>query len=125
MIFFVPSVLDPSISIYSRAYGFAGALLIALFFFCLGYLTRIHIGSNGVITTHHFLYIKGLQYNAKDIVAIGYGNLFKSGLGAGKGLNIIIKKNGREINTSIGEDLFGKEAIDQIYLALTGKELER
>ena len=118
---FIPIVLSDSIPLENKLIGLFGFFFVFLFAFLYGYLTLIVISKEGILTVYHFIYIKGLQYSAKDIVAMEYGNLFKGGLGAGKGLNIIIKKNGREINTSIGEDLFGKEAIQQIQAALTKK----
>ncbi|MFM2357999.1 MAG: hypothetical protein RJA61_736 [Candidatus Parcubacteria bacterium] len=81
------------------------AMLIALIPFGM----RLEIGHDHV--TSYFLGFQVTVIQANNIQAVQYGNLLRGGLGFGKGLNIRAVINGKSKTTSVGERLYGKEAI--------------
>lgn len=94
----------------------AGKLLGLIGFWVMGIILtliplafKLEVGETYVRT--YFFYFRILNLLPSNIEAMEYDNLFHGGLGVGKGLNIRINLNGKSKNTSIGENIYGKEAI--------------
>lgn len=89
--------------------GFAILSGISVLIALIPFGAKLEIGPNYVRS--YFLGFRVADIQAANIQAIQYGNLFRGGLGFGKGLNIRVAINGKSKTTSIGERLYGKEAI--------------
>ncbi|MBI4118578.1 MAG: hypothetical protein HY455_03530 [Parcubacteria group bacterium] len=88
------------------------AILIAL----IPFAGKLEVGSNYART--YFLNFPVTTIQISDVQAIQYGKLFRGGLGYGNGLNIRFVVNGKSKFTSIGENLYGIEAIAHVSRVL-------
>ena len=102
-------VLNSEVSLEGRFVGFALFLLITLMIILIPLGARLEVGGDFVRTRIFGLLL--LELHPSDVQAITYGNLFRGGLGYGKGLNILAVVNGKGRRTSIGERLYGKAAV--------------
>lgn len=94
------------------SFWFIGILVMVVFLF-----SKIEVGED-YIHPYFFGFSKRKIYR-KDIEVIEYGNLFRGGLGVGKGLKMWIKKSDNSLTyRSIGEKAYGKEAIAHIRKVL-------
>ena len=92
-------------------FAFVGGLLVAL-----PLAMKLEVKQNTVKS-----YLFGFQVReirASEVQSINYTNLFHGGLGFGKGLVVQVKKKGVNTRMSIGEKLFGKQAIEDVRQAL-------
>lgn len=80
--------------------------------------SRLEVGKDYI--KNYFFGFCTSTIKQEDVMVINYGNLFRGGLGYGKGLNIRVK-NGFGKNHSIGEKLYGKEAIEHVRRILENK----
>ncbi len=78
--------------------------------------SRLEIGSDFVRSRFFDFVI--LEIKAKDVLEIKYGPLMRGHMGYGKGLIIQAVLHGKNRSTSLGERLYGKEAIAQAKMAL-------
>jgi len=106
----IAPLLSSEVSLENRLIGFGVFLLITLAIILVPLVSRLEIGRDFVRS--RILGFSTLELHPSDIQAIEYGNLFRGGLGVGKGLNIRAIVNGKIKNTSIGEKLYGKEAVE-------------
>ncbi len=83
------------------------------------FFARLEVGVDYV--KNHFLGFCISTIKIDDVIDINYGNLFKGGLGYGKGLNIRVRK-GLGKNHSISEKIWGKEAIEHAKRVLENKQ---
>lgn len=98
--------------------GLAGfwVLGIVLTFAPLG--GRLEIGDN-YIKTYFFGIATTPEIYRSDIEVITYGNMFIGGMGFGKGIKFRALIGGRSRAYSIGEIIYGKEAIAHARRVLT------
>jgi hypothetical protein len=61
------------------------------------------------------------ELRSSDVVSITYGKSFPIDLGFGNGLIIHARANGRSVRFSMGESLYGKEAIEDVRRSLQSK----
>lgn len=61
------------------------------------------------------------KIEASNIEVLEYGNLFRGGLGVGKGLKMWVKTSKGRKAFTIGEKAYGKEAIDHMKSVLESK----
>jgi hypothetical protein len=59
----------------------------------------------------YFLHFRLSDVDSLHVQVVAYGNLFRGGLGFGKGLRYRARVNGKSKAYSIGENFYGKEAI--------------
>lgn len=78
---------------------------------------KIEVGDNYV--QPYFFGFRKRKVQAIDIEVLEYGNLFRGGLGVGKGLKMWVKTPGRRKYLSIGEKAYGEEAIEHMRKVLT------
>ncbi len=83
-------------------------------------LFSIKVGNSFIET--YFLNFRTKRVQVADVEVIEYGNLFRGGLGVGKGLKIWVRNpSGSRSYRSIGEKAYGKEAITHIRKILEPK----
>ncbi|MEK7564321.1 MAG: hypothetical protein AAB510_01995 [Patescibacteria group bacterium] len=63
------------------------------------------------------------KIEASNIEVLEYGNLFRGGLGVGKGLKMWVKTSKGRKALTVGEKAYGKEAIDHMKSVLESKSL--
>lgn len=100
--------------------GLGGFWLMALMFVFIPFVSRLEI-EDGVVRTYIFNFCI-LELHSSDIRSMNYGNLFRGGLGYGKGLNIRVTIKGKNKTTSLGEKFWSKEAIEHAKRALEYKK---
>ncbi len=102
--------------------GFGLLSLIVFVIYTAPLALRLEVGKDYVKS--YFLGFCVADLRSSNIQVVVYGNLFRGGLGYGKGLNIRALKNGRSKAYSVGEKLYGKEAIGHIrrVLEMGGKK---
>lgn len=76
---------------------------------------KLEVGNDYVKSYFFGILIKTLK--SSDITVVKYDNLFRGGLGFGKGLHVRTKTGLNKI-FSFGENLYGKEAIDHVQRVL-------
>ena len=113
-------ILNSEVPIESRFIGFGIFLLITLAIVFVPLGSRLEVGNNFIRTS--LFGFRLLELHPSNIQAITYGNLFRGGLGFGKGLNIRAVVNGKNKATSIGEKFYGKEAIAHARRVLEGRQ---
>ncbi|ANV99353.1 hypothetical protein [Bradyrhizobium icense] len=103
-------VLNAEVPLENRLIGLGIFLVITVAIVVVPFGARLEVGDNHVAT-----YLFGFSTMPKiyrsDIQVIVYRNLFHGGLGAGKGISFRALIRGRSKAYSIGEAMYGKEAI--------------
>lgn len=84
-------------------------------------LFRIEVGSNDIKT--FFFGFQTSHIQAEDVEVLEYGNLFRGGLGVGKGLKMWVKTSKGRKAITIGEKAYGKEAVEHMKQVLESKLL--
>lgn len=112
-------LINSDVSSMGRITGFGLFMLITCAILFLPFVVKLEVG-DGYIKSYLFGFLT-LVILSKDVLSIKYGNLFRGGLGHGKGLNILFLKDGKNRSTSLGEKLWGKEAIAHIRRVLGDK----
>jgi hypothetical protein len=105
----LPPLLNSEVSLENRLVGFVLFLLITLIIILIPLGARLDVGDDFVRT--RLFGFRLLELHPSNIQVMTYGNLFRGGLGYGKGLNIRAIIKGKSRSTSIGEKLYGEEAV--------------
>jgi hypothetical protein len=102
--------------------GYCILSFLAIILALTPFAARLEIDQDSVKS--YFLNFRVSDLCASDVQVVEYGNLFRGGgIGGGKGLNIRVKK-GLSKTYSVGEKLYGTEAIIHAYKVLSsGKVL--
>ncbi|OGZ45217.1 MAG: hypothetical protein A3C84_02700 [Candidatus Ryanbacteria bacterium RIFCSPHIGHO2_02_FULL_48_12] len=93
-----------------RLVGYGILSLLATVLAVIPFGARLEIGED-YIKTYLFGLTTTPKIHASDIQVLEYGNLFRGGLGYGKGINFRALRGGKSKAYSIGESIYGKEAI--------------
>lgn len=101
-------------------FGVFGFWAIGIILILVPMGSRLEVGKDYVKSS--LFGFKVLSISSEDVVSIKYGNLFRGGLGYGKGLNVTFLKDGQSKSTSFGEKFWGKEAIQHTQRVLENKE---
>lgn len=99
--------------------GLIGFWALSVVLVLIPFGSKLEIGINYI--KNYFLGFCTSTIKQENVVAMNYGNLFRGGLGYGKGLNIRVQK-GFSKHYSIGEKLWGKEVIAHAQRVLENKE---
>ena len=89
--------------------GLAGFWVLGTVLALIPFAPRLEITETNV--SSYFLRFCVTNLHASYVLVLEYGTLMRGGLGVGKGLKIWAMSNGRRKYYSIGEKLYGKEAI--------------
>lgn len=81
---------------------------ILLTFVPLG--AKLEVGAD-YIKTYLFNLTTTQKIYSSEVQVLQYGNIFRSGLGYGKGISFRVLKNGRSKAYNLSEAIYGKEAI--------------
>ena len=84
---------------------------------------KLEVGEDFVKST--FFGIVMSNISAKDVIAVEHGQLFRGGLGPGKGLRIVVEANGKRKTYTIGELFFGGNAIAHAKRVLEPRDHQR
>jgi len=103
-------VLNSEVPLESRLIGLGIFLVITVAIVVVPFGARLEVGDNHV-ATYLFGFSTMPRIYRSDIQVIVYRNLFHGGLGAGKGISFRALVRGRSKAYSIGEAMYGKEAI--------------
>ena len=100
----------------NKLIGLAGFWLIGIILAFAPFFMKLEVTEGAVRS--FFLGFCTKELKASDIKSLTYSNLFVGGLGFGKGLIIRAAYKGVVKRFSIGERLYGKEAIEHIRRVL-------
>ena len=89
--------------------GLAGFWGIGILLAVMPFGFRLEVEKDHVRS--YFLHFRLSDVDPSSVRIVEYGNLFRSGLGFGKGLRYRALVNGKSKAYSIGENFYGKEAI--------------
>lgn len=125
LIIFLGLTLPPLIAGTLDDHQLKGLAVFYLFIFLLAlfpFLSWVEIGKDYVKT-----YLFGLRTShifASDVLVLEYGSLMRlGGLGYGKGVKLWAKtKSGGKRYFSLGENIYGKDAIEHVRRALDPKK---
>lgn len=104
----------------NESIGLISFWLLAMVITLAPFVFKLEVGVNYVKTYFFGFPIRTVEVS--NVQVLEYGNLFRGGLGFGKGLKMWIKTGRGRKYFSIGEKAYGKEAITHIREVL-GKNL--
>ena len=96
--------------------GIIGFWLIGLLLTLIPVIGYIKVNKNYV--ENYFLSFRIWKITPSDVQRLEYGNLFRGGLGYGKGLTLTVRVNGKKKKFNIGEKIYGKDAVEDIRKVL-------
>ncbi len=97
---------------HNKIIGISGFWVLSIILALAPFTMRLEIDGDEVKS--YLFGFRILKLQSSNVKSITYGNLMKGGLGFGKGLIIRVNINGRGKTLTIGENLYGKEAIENI-----------
>ena len=102
-----------------KLFGLVGFWVFGIVLIVLPFGFRLEIG--GGCVGSRFFGFKVSDVHSSNVQSVEYGNLYRGGIGFGKGLNYSAVINGKRKVYSIGEKFYGKEAVEHAKHTLQSK----